>query len=71
MIAIVCDICKKAVAGARKDVNYVAILDKDVCIPCQEELLLVTRQQTLPRRPYQFKEYQDTLVRNLTKMAGR
>ena len=71
MTAIVCDVCKKAVAGARKDVNYVAILDKDICMPCQDELMLVTKQQTLPRRPYQFKDYQDALVRNLAKMSGK
>jgi hypothetical protein len=71
MTAIVCDICKKAVAGASKDANYVAILDKDICIPCQQDLMLVTRQQMLSRRPYQFKEYQETLARNLSKMTGK
>ena len=71
MTAIVCDICKKVVAGARRDINYVSILDKDVCMPCQDELMLATRQHTLPRHPYQFKDYQDALVRNLTKMSGK
>ena len=39
MTVIVCDICKKAVAGARRGDSYITILDKDVCIPCSEDLL--------------------------------
>ena len=58
MTAIVCDICKKAVPAARKDVNYFTILDKDLCIPCQDELWDVTKQQMKARRPYTFKDYQ-------------
>ena len=69
MTAIVCDMCKKAVAGARKDVSYMVILDKDICMPCSDQLLDVTKQQMKVRRPYLFKDYQDTLVGNLTKMC--
>jgi uncharacterized protein with PIN domain len=69
MTAIVCDACKKAVPGARKDVNYVAVLDKDICEECSEELLTVTKQQMKGRRPYTFKDYQETLVRNLGQMT--
>jgi hypothetical protein len=71
MTAIVCDICKKAVGGARKDVNYIVILDKDVCVPCSEELLDVTKQNMKVKRPYLFKDYQDTLIRNLTEMCAQ
>jgi hypothetical protein len=71
MTAIVCDICRKPVAGAIRDVNYVSILDKDLCMPCREEVLRVTREQTLPRHPYLLKDYQDTLARNLSKMSGK
>ena len=69
MTAIVCDICKKAVAGARKDVSYLSILDKDICIDCSEDLLDATRQAMKQKRPYLFKDYQDTFVRNLVQMA--
>lgn len=71
MTAIVCDICKKAVAAARKDISYMVILDKDICIPCSEQLLDVTKQQMKARRPYMFKDYQDSLVRNLSQMCAR
>jgi uracil-DNA glycosylase len=69
MTAIVCDICKKAVAGARRDTTYIAILDKDICVPCSEELLEATKQQMKPRRPWLFKDYQATLVKNLAQMT--
>jgi hypothetical protein len=71
MTAIVCDACKKAVPGARKDVNYFVILDKDLCEPCIEGLKQVTGQQMKVRRPYLFKDYQDSLVKNLGQMTGR
>ena len=71
MTAIFCDICRKDIAGARKDVNYAVILDKDICIPCHEELLEVTRHQTLPRHPFTFKDYRETLVKNLARMTSR
>jgi hypothetical protein len=69
MTAIVCDICKKAVAGARKDVTYIAMLDKDIDMSCYDELLEATKQQMKPRRPYLFKDYQETLIKNLAQMT--
>ena len=71
MTAIVCDICKKAVAAARRGHNYMTILDKDVCIPCHDELRDTTKAQMAARNPYTFKDYQDLLARNLAKMSGR
>jgi hypothetical protein len=71
MTAIVCDSCKKAVAGARKDVNYIAILDKDLCMPCNDDLRDATKKQMIVRRPYLFKDYQDILLRNLVRMTGK
>ena len=69
MTAIVCDACKKAVAGARKDVNYAVLLDKDICLDCQDELWDVTKKQMKTRRPYTFKDYQTLLVNNLSQMT--
>jgi hypothetical protein len=69
MTAIVCDICKKAVADARKDVSYISVLDKDLCVPCSEELMDVTKQQMKVRRPWLFKDYQEILTKNLAQMT--
>jgi len=69
MTAIVCDICKKPVAGARRGDNYFTFLDKDTCEECRDDLLNATKMQMRARRPYTFKDYNDTLVRNLGSMT--
>ena len=71
MTAIVCDVCKKAVAGARRDVNYFTFLDKDLCEGCRDELHDATKKQMFVRRPYLFKDYQETFAKNLVKMTGK
>jgi hypothetical protein len=71
MTAIVCDACKKAVAGARRDVNYFTILDKDICEACHDDLRDATKGQMRVRRPYLFKDYQDILTKNLARMTGK
>jgi len=69
MTAIVCDVCKKAVPGARRGENYFTFLDKDCCEDCRDELMQATKMQMKPRHPYTFKDYNDTLVRNLGSMT--
>jgi hypothetical protein len=71
MTAIVCDSCKKAVGGARRDVNYFTILDKDICESCHDDLRDATKVQMRARRPYIFKDYVDILTKNLARMTGR
>ncbi len=71
MTLISCDACKKHISGARKDVNYVAILDKDVCVPCSEKLLETTKRHLAARSPYAFREYQETLQKNLARMCAK
>ena len=69
MTAIVCDICKKPVGAARRDVNYFTILDKDLCEGCRDELHDATKQQMRQRSPYLFKDYYEHLARNLSSMT--
>jgi hypothetical protein len=65
MTAIVCDICKKAVGGARRDINYFTILDKDICEACHDELRDTVKAQMRTHQSYSFKDYQDGLAKNL------
>ncbi len=71
MTAIVCDSCKKPVAGARREVNYFTILDKDLCEGCHDELKDTTKQQMRGRPSYSFKEYYEVLTKNLGKMTSK
>ncbi len=70
MTAIFCDICKKEVPGARKDVNYVTVLEKDLCLSCEEKLRVSIKQVMATRKPYVFKDYQDLMGKTLRKMTG-
>ena len=38
MITITCDACKKAIPDAVREKNYSVFLDKNLCLPCREEL---------------------------------
>ncbi len=69
MTAIVCDGCKKAIPAAMRGINYMSLLDKELCEDCADELLNTTKQQMKVRRPYTFKDYNDFLARNLGQMT--
>jgi hypothetical protein len=71
MTSISCDACKKHISGARKDVNYITILDKDICMPCSEKLLDLTKRHAASHAPFGFRDYQATLQRNLQRMCSR
>ena len=71
MTSITCDACKKVVPGAHKGVNYSVFMEKDICIPCREQLEEVTKRQMLNRRPYTLMDYWTTYSKNLTRMCGR
>ena len=71
MTVISCDACKKHISGARKDVNYVTVLDKDLCMSCSDKLTETTKRQSLARSPYGFRDYQASLQRTLGRMCGK
>ena len=71
MTLISCDACKKHISGARKDVNYVMILDKDLCMSCNEKLLETNKRQSIARAPDAFRDYQEALQKNLARMCSK
>ncbi len=70
MTVIYCDVCKKEISEARKDINYVTYLDKDLCLTCEEKLRVSLKQHAAARRPMLFKDYQDSLGKILSKMCA-
>ena len=73
MTTIFCDICKKHIQAARKDINYHVLLDKELCLPCSDNLLETTRRQLAPKywSSFSLKDYEQTLVKNLTQMCAK
>jgi hypothetical protein len=71
MTLISCDVCKKNIPGARKDVNYVTILDKDLCMPCDAKLQETTKRYAMAHTPYGYLDYWAMLQKNLERMSKR
>ena len=71
MTLISCDACKKHISGARKDVNYVVILDKDLCVSCNDKLMETVKRQSIAHAPYAFRDYQEGLQKNLVRMCAK
>ena len=70
MTQIRCDACRKDIRDARKDVNYFAILGKDLCSSCNEKLYANVSKVMGNRRPFRYGEYQTLLQKNIIKMTA-
>ncbi len=70
MTTIRCDACRKDVRDAHKDVNYSAILGRDMCNECYEKLVTNVRRQMEKHRPFRFAEYQDVLAKTVVRMTS-
>lgn len=57
MTTIVCDVTKKAIPNAQRDVNYVTILDKTLSIPAAEEFEKKIREKMKGYKQYSFTNY--------------
>ncbi|MCD6120268.1 MAG: hypothetical protein J7K04_00350 [Spirochaetales bacterium] len=70
MITVTCDACKKTIPNAVKDKNYTTILDKNLCLPCKEELENSVSGQMAKKPRYLLKEYKKILAQTLNKMCS-
>jgi hypothetical protein len=70
MTQIRCDACRKDVRDARRDVNYFAILGKDLCSSCNEKLYGNVSKAMANRRPFRFGEYNSLLQKAILKMTA-
>lgn len=39
MINIICDMCKKSIPNARRDINYFTARNRALCVTCYDEFL--------------------------------
>ncbi len=70
MTSIRCDACRKDIRDARKDVNYVVILGRDLCPSCNEKLYGNVSKAMANRKPFRFGEYQGLLHKTILKMTA-
>ena len=70
MTTVICDSCKKSIPGPHREVNYVTLLNKDLCVPCSKKLELSARELMEKERAYHleaFKKHQREALTKLTK----
>ena len=70
MITVTCDACKKTIPNAVREKNYTTILDKNLCLPCREELENSVSEQMAEKSRYMLKEYKKILAQTLNKMCS-
>ena len=69
MVELYCDSCGKKVPRAARNVNYVTLLNKDLCLSCHGELLVSTDQAMARMENYQLKTYHEVFSKTLLKMC--
>jgi hypothetical protein len=70
MTSIRCDACRKDIRDARKDVNYLCILGRDLCTNCNQKLYENVSKAMANRKPFRFGEYQSLLQKAVVKMTA-
>ncbi|WP_319561722.1 hypothetical protein [Marispirochaeta sp.] len=69
MITIVCDITKKAIPNAQRDVNYVTVLDKTLSMSAAEEFEKKVRKKMQGYKQYSFSNYKKVYRDILNQMC--
>ena len=70
MTSVICDSCKKSIPGPHREVNYVTILNKDLCIPCSRKMESGIREGMAREKSYHlenFSMYQKAVLSRITK----
>jgi len=73
MTIIVCDACKKEIVGAHKDLNYITMMEKDICMQCKDDMDDILRKEMRARtaaRTVSFTDYKAFLLQTLQQMCG-
>ena len=69
MTAIICDITKKAIPNARRDVNYIVVMDKNLSLDANFDLNETVRVAMGKEARYSFMKYKKVFVETLRKMS--
>jgi hypothetical protein len=69
MTTVVCDVTKKAIPNAQRDVNYVTMLDKTLSMPAVEEFEKKVREKMRSHKQYSFTAYKKVYRDVLNQMC--
>ena len=70
MTTITCDICKKVIHDARRDVNYKTVRDLDICKSCMKSFLRELEDEIEDRDPYTLQMQRKEYWKRLEKATG-
>ncbi|MDZ7792287.1 MAG: hypothetical protein U5P10_00950 [Spirochaetia bacterium] len=69
MLTIVCDACKKAIPGPKKQTGVVYIMDKALCKVCEKNLLSKVSAEMEKHDKFVFSDYQDQYIATVNRMC--
>jgi len=69
MQSIICDSCNKPVRDAMRDVNYVTVLDKTLCLSCKDGFERRVASTMFSRKKYAFLDHKKVLSDTLHKVC--
>ena len=69
MTEIICDVTKKIIPDAQRDINYVTIRDKTVSLPAKDKIEAKVKEIMSGKTRYTMKEYWKTYWEVTQKMA--
>ena len=69
MLSIVCDVTKKSIPNAERDVNYVTILDKTLSMPALEQFEAKVKDKMAKEDTYSFERYKEVYRDTLEKIC--
>ena len=69
MTAIICDITKKVIPNARRDINYIVAMDKNLSLDANFDLNETVRAAMGKEARYSFIKYKKVFIEMLRKMC--
>ncbi len=70
MTTITCDMCKKKIHDARRDVNYETIRDRDICKTCMKSFLRDLEDDIDQWDPYTLEKQRKEYWKRIEKATG-
>lgn len=67
MTTITCDMCKKPIQDAERDVNYYTIRSKDICRSCKKDFDRKVEDKLEDAKPYSLRTSVKTYWNELQK----
>ena len=69
MTSIICDITKKVIPNAKREINYTTFKNKTLSMDAREQIEQKVKQQMCQKKTYTMKEYWDLFWETIEDMS--